>query len=51
MLALKYPIPAIYLAWPMVARLDEIRRSGKVPYGVVIAAAALVAMYLRYFSA
>jgi prepilin peptidase CpaA len=50
-LALKFPIPAVYVVWPAVARLDEIRRTGKVPYGVVIAAATLVAMYLRYFAA
>jgi prepilin peptidase CpaA len=47
-LALRFPIPAIYLVWPVVARLDEIRQTGKVPYGVVITAAALVAMYLRF---
>ena len=27
---------------------EEIRKTGKVPYGVLIAAAALFAMYLRY---
>jgi prepilin peptidase CpaA len=47
-LALKYPIPPVYLAWPGIARIDEIRRTGKVPYGVVITVAALVAIYLRY---
>jgi prepilin peptidase CpaA len=51
LLALRFPIPVTYLVWPVVARLDEIRRVGKVPYGVVITAAALVAMSLRYFSA
>jgi prepilin peptidase CpaA len=47
LLALKYPIPANYLVTPALVRLDEIRRTGKVPYGVVITAATLFAMYVR----
>jgi prepilin peptidase CpaA len=48
LLALKYPIPANYLVTPALVRFDEIRRTGKVPYGVVITAAALFAMYVRF---
>jgi prepilin peptidase CpaA len=46
--ALKFPVPLHYQVWPAGARIEEIRQSGKVPYGVVMAGAALIAMYLRY---
>lgn len=49
-LALKFRIPIQYHGLPYVARLEEIRSTGKVPYAVLMAAAALVAMYARYFS-
>ena len=29
-------------------RIEQIRTTGKVPYGIVMAAAALLAMFLRY---
>ncbi|WP_246684351.1 pilus assembly protein CpaA [Mesorhizobium sp. B2-6-5] len=50
-LALQFPVPLQYQAWPALSRIEEIRKSRKVPYGVIMAAAALVAMYLRYFAA
>ena len=46
--ALKFPVPLHYQVWPTAARLEEIRKTGKVPYGVLIAAAALFSMWLRY---
>ena len=48
-LALRLPIPPDYQAWPVMQRIERIRTTGKVPYGVVMAAAALVAMFLRYW--
>ncbi|TPM03768.1 pilus assembly protein CpaA [Mesorhizobium sp. B2-3-11] len=50
-LALQFPVPLQYQAWPALSRIEEIRKSRKVPYGVIMAAAALIAMYLRYFAA
>nr|WP_245262255.1 pilus assembly protein CpaA [Mesorhizobium sp. WSM3626] len=50
-LALQFPVPLQYQAWPALSRIEEIRKTRKVPYGVIMAAAALVAMYLRYFTA
>ena len=49
--ALKFPVPLHYQVWPAAARLEEIRQTGKVPYGVLIAAAALIAMYMRFSGA
>ena len=46
--ALKFPIPLHYHVWPAAARVEEIRQTGKVPYGVLIAAAALFSMWLRF---
>ena len=46
--ALKFPVPLHYQVWPAAARLEEIRLTGKVPYGVLIAAAALCSVWLRY---
>ncbi|MER8745984.1 pilus assembly protein CpaA [Mesorhizobium sp. M1004] len=48
-LALQFPVPLQYQAWLALSRIEEIRKSRKVPYGIIMAAAALVAMYLRYF--
>ncbi|MBS3648095.1 prepilin peptidase [Pseudaminobacter sp. 19-2017] len=45
---LKLPIPLQYHAFPGVVRLEEIRKSGKVPYGVVMVVAALIVMAHRY---
>jgi len=50
MLALKIRIPVQYHAYPYVARLEEIRSTGKIPYGVLLAVAALVAIYVRFVS-
>ncbi|MCT7374646.1 A24 family peptidase [Chelativorans salis] len=47
-LLLKLPIPLRLQFVPGVLRLDEIRKTGKVPYGVVIVGAALVVMYGTY---
>jgi prepilin peptidase CpaA len=49
--ALKIPIPIQYHAYRYMARLEEIRSTGKIPYGVLMAAATLAAMYSRYVSA
>ncbi len=48
-LALLFPVPPQYQSWPLLARAEEIRKTRKIPYGVIMAAAALVAMHLRYF--
>ncbi|WJI42662.1 pilus assembly protein CpaA [Mesorhizobium sp. C120A] len=50
-LALQFPVPLQFQAWRALSRIEEIRKSRKVPYGVIMATAALVAMYLRYFAA
>ncbi|WP_246676132.1 pilus assembly protein CpaA [Mesorhizobium sp. B2-5-4] len=50
-LALQFPVPLRYQACSALSRIEEIRKSRKVPYGVIMAAAALIAMYLRYFAA
>ncbi|ESY51731.1 MULTISPECIES: hypothetical protein [unclassified Mesorhizobium] len=49
-LALQFPMPLQHQAWPALSRIEEIRKSRKVPYGVIMAAAALVAIYSRYFA-
>lgn len=46
--ALRFPVPLHYQTWPVLFRIDEIRKTGKVPYGVIMVAAAFFAMYLRY---
>lgn len=46
-LLLKLRIPIQYQIYRPVARLDEIRQTGKVPYGVIMVAAALVCFWLR----
>jgi prepilin peptidase CpaA len=47
MIVLKAPLPVPLQMTYFFTRLDEIRATRKVPYGVVMAAAALVTMYLR----
>ena len=50
LLAMKLPLPA-RLGHTMVGmRLDEIRRSGKVPYGVVMVAALFLALYVKFLA-
>lgn len=49
-LALKLPLPAALGQTIPGMRLDEIRRTGKVPYGVVMAAAMLATLYMKYLS-
>ncbi len=44
-IALKFPVPTIIKATQIGMRLDEIRETGKVPYGVLMVG-ALVATYL-----
>ena len=50
-MVLKFPLPLEWQFFRPIARLEEIRKAGKVPYGVLIAAAALFAMYHRYVAA
>jgi len=48
LLAMKLPLPAGLGNMAVGMRLDEIRRSGKVPYGVVMVAALLATLYVKY---
>jgi prepilin peptidase CpaA len=48
-MALQFPVPLPYQSWSVLARLEEIRQTRKVPYGTIMAPSALVAMYLRYW--
>jgi prepilin peptidase CpaA len=48
LLAMKLPLPAGLGNTMVGMRLDEIRRSGKVPYGVVMVAALLATLYVKY---
>ncbi|THK35404.1 pilus assembly protein CpaA [Ensifer sp. MPMI2T] len=47
MLALKLPMPLQFAHYAVVMRLQEIRTTRKIPYGVIMVAAALAVMALR----
>ena len=47
---MKLPLPAGLGNTIVGMRLDEIRRSGKVPYGVVMVTALLGTLYIKYFA-
>jgi prepilin peptidase CpaA len=51
MLLLRFPVPLQFQAWQPMLRIEEIRRTRKVPYGVLIALATVVALYARYWGA
>ncbi len=50
LLAMKLSLPAGLGNTMVGMRVDEIRRSGKVPYGFVMVAALLVTLYVKYFA-
>jgi len=50
LLVMKLPLPAGLGGTMVGMRLDEIRLSGKVPYGVVMVAALLATLYVKYFA-
>lgn len=50
LLVMKLPLPAGLGNTIVGMRLDEIRRSGKVPYGVVLITALLATLYVKYFA-
>src|SRR3954447_1847201 len=39
-LALIFPVPVQYQSWRLLARTEEIRKTRKIPYGIIIAGAA-----------
>ncbi|MBP2237512.1 prepilin peptidase CpaA [Sinorhizobium kostiense] len=47
MLALKLPLPLQFAHYAVVIRLEEIRTTRKIPYGVIMVGAALAVMALR----
>ncbi|MCA1491864.1 prepilin peptidase [Ensifer sp. NBAIM29] len=47
MLALRLPMPLQFAHYSVVMRLEEIRTTRKIPYGVIMVAAALAVMALR----
>jgi prepilin peptidase CpaA len=49
-LVMKLSLPAGLGNTMVGMRLDEIRRSGKVPYGVVMVTALLAILYVKYFT-
>lgn len=51
LLALKLPMPLQFAQFAVVMRLQEIRATRKIPYGVIMVAAALAVMALRPGSA
>lgn len=44
---LKFRVPAQYAGYGVGARIEEIRRTGKVPYGVLMVLATYVALAIR----
>ena len=50
LIIMKFPLPGGLGNTMVGMRLDEIRRSGKVPYGVVLVTALLVTLYVKYFA-
>ena len=47
LIGLKFPIPQTLHVYALLARLDEIRSSGKVPYGVIMVPAAMIVIMQR----
>ncbi len=50
-MALRFPTPPLFQGWAVMDRIEEIRATGKVPYGIIMAGAALAAMFSRYGAA
>lgn len=48
LLALKLPVPLAFAHYAVVMRIEEIRASRKIPYGVIMVIATLVTMVLRH---